>query len=110
MTLGIAKQLENSKGSTAHVDDRKEDSSETIKTNKDEFIKTKEINEEREEDKNNSSDQNIRKLRLEDTCVALKKQLAVNTTGAIEAGEKIMEAHEAASLIPDGSQSIKSPP
>jgi len=51
--------------------------------------------------KNNSSDQNIRNLKLEDICSRLKKQFAKNTMEALKAGENIMVAHEAASLIPD---------
>ena len=72
-----------------------------IENNEDKLIKINEMNEERGDDENNSSDRNIRNLKLEDICSPLKKQFAENTMEALEAGENIMEAHEAASLIPD---------
>ena len=61
MTLNVAKHLEDSKESIAHVDNRKEDSPKNIKPNKDESIETKEVNDKEEDDRD---DQNIKNLRL----------------------------------------------
>ena len=100
-TLSIAKYSEDIKGSTAHVDNREEDSPKDIKTDKDESIKTREVNEKKEDDGNNSSDQNIEIPRLKDTSAEQMRQLIENATGAIETVIMIEKAHKVAGVIPD---------
>ena len=59
------------------------------------------MNEKKEDDGNNSSDQNIEIPRLKDTSAEQMRQLIENATGAIETAIMIMKAHKAAGVIPD---------